>query len=182
MASHVAEFETPQPQAPPHHAYAPHAMQMMQQHPMYQAHYAQAVPGPGHVKAEPVDSRFALNPPQGYALPSLPGLPPGPQLAGPRPPHPGGQQGVLSFPPDLRHQWPDRQLFLMDHLHQLPHSRNNNSSSRGYHRWMDRRPRLRQSHLRHHHQARCTPHTRLIRLSHNHPKLRVHRRSQMMKP
>jgi len=93
IASHVAEFETPQPQAPAHHAYAPHPMHMMQQHPIYSPHYAP------HVKAEPVDSRYTLNPPQGYALPSLPGPPPGPQLAGPRLPHPGGQQSILSFPP-----------------------------------------------------------------------------------
>jgi transcription initiation factor TFIIA large subunit len=104
MASHVAEFETPQPPpAPPHHAYPPHPMHMMQQHPhpMYQPHnpYAPPPPGQPHVKAEPIDGRFALNPPQGYALPSLPGPPPGPQLAGPRLPNPGGQQGVLSFPP-----------------------------------------------------------------------------------
>lgn len=45
-----------------------------------------------------MDGRFALNPPQGYAIPALPGPPPGPQLSGPRLPNPGGQQSVLSFP------------------------------------------------------------------------------------
>lgn len=90
MASHVAEFEIPQPQPPPHHAYAPHPMHMMQQHPIYNP-YAQPPP----VKSEPTD-RFSLNPHQGYALPALPGPPSGPQLAGP---NPGGQQSVLSFPP-----------------------------------------------------------------------------------
>lgn len=103
MASHVAEFETPPPPAPPHHAYAPHPMPMhlMQQHPMYPPHHPYAPPPPGqpHIKAEPNDGRYALNPAQGYALPSLPGPPPVPQLAGPRLPNPGGQQGVLSFPP-----------------------------------------------------------------------------------
>jgi len=94
MASHVAEFDTHPPQAPPHHAYTPHPMHMMQQHPMYQPHNPYAPPP--HVKAEPSDGRF---PPQGYALPHLPGPPPGPQLAGPRLPNPGGQQSVLSFPP-----------------------------------------------------------------------------------
>jgi len=99
MASHVAEFETPQP-PPPHHAYAPHPMHMMQQHPMYPPHnpYAQPHPGQPHVKAEPIDGRFTLNPPQGYALPALPGPPPGPQLTGPKLPNPGGQQSILSFP------------------------------------------------------------------------------------
>ena len=100
MASHVAEFETPQPQPPPHHAYPPHPMHMMQQHPMYAPHPYPPPPHPGqpHVKAEPIDGRFALNPPQGYAMPALPGPPPGPQLAGPKLPNPGGQQSVLSFP------------------------------------------------------------------------------------
>jgi transcription initiation factor TFIIA large subunit len=72
----------------------------MQQHPMYpHSHYAPPPPGQPHVKAEPIDNRFALGPPQGYALPSLPGPLSGPQLSGPRLPNPGGQQSVLSFPP-----------------------------------------------------------------------------------
>jgi len=75
---------------------------MMQQHPMYPPHNPYAQPQP-HVKAEPIDGRFALSPPQGYALPSLPGPPPGPQLVGPRLPNPGGQQSVLSFPPAHPH-------------------------------------------------------------------------------
>jgi transcription initiation factor TFIIA large subunit len=52
-----------------------------------------------HVKPEPVDARYVLAAHPGlpsYALPALPG----PQLNGsPRPPHPGGQQSVLSFAP-----------------------------------------------------------------------------------
>jgi len=101
MASHVAEFETPQPQPVPHHAFPQHPMHMMQQHPIYPPHnhYAPPPPGQPHVKAEPIDGRFALNPAQGYAIPALPGPPPGPQLAGPRMHNPGGQQSVLSFPP-----------------------------------------------------------------------------------
>jgi len=101
MASHVAEFETPQPQPPPHHAYPPHPMHMMQQHPIYPPLNPYAPPphpGQPHVKAEPIDGRFALNAPQGYALPVLPGPPPGPQLAGSKLPNPGGQQSILSFP------------------------------------------------------------------------------------
>lgn len=100
MASHVAEFEIPQPPPPPQHVYQhPHAMHMMQQHPMYPAHNPYAIPGQTHVKSEPADPRYGLNPMQAYAIPSLPGPPPGPQLAGPRLPHPGGHQSVLSFPP-----------------------------------------------------------------------------------
>src|ERR1700735_4242808 len=56
MASHVAEFETPQPQPVPHHAYPPHPMHMMQQHPMYPPHnpYVPQPPGQPHVKAGPM--------------------------------------------------------------------------------------------------------------------------------
>lgn len=101
MASHVAEFEVPAPQPPPQQiAYQqhPHQMHMMQQHPMYPNHSPYAVPGQPYVKSEPADSR-GLNPIPNYAMPALPGPPPGPQLAGPRLPNPGGHQSVLSFPP-----------------------------------------------------------------------------------
>ncbi|KZP34422.1 transcription factor IIA, alpha/beta subunit [Athelia psychrophila] len=103
MASHVAEFEVPPPPPPPQqqHVYQqhPHQMHMMQQHPMYPNHSPYAVPGQPYVKSEPADSRTGLNPMQPYAMPALPGPPPGPQLAGPRLPNPGGHQSVLSFPP-----------------------------------------------------------------------------------
>ena len=69
---------------------------MIPQHPLYPPHVYQQPLG-AQVKAEPVDGRYALNAPQGYALPPLPGPPPGP--SGARPPHPGGQQSILSFPP-----------------------------------------------------------------------------------
>ncbi|KAJ2917804.1 hypothetical protein MD484_g2665, partial [Candolleomyces efflorescens] len=114
MASHVAEFDPPQPppaapppapHAPPlHQSYPPHPMHMMH-NPHYANPYAAlaTVPpaastsGPGQpaVKTEPVDNRFMLGNP--YALPPLPG----PNVAAARapalPPHPGGQTGVISF-------------------------------------------------------------------------------------
>jgi transcription initiation factor TFIIA large subunit len=72
----------------------------MMQHSHYPNHYAPPLPHQQspHVKAEPLDNRYILNGPPGmpsYGLPALPG----PQLNGARPPHPGGQQSVLSFPP-----------------------------------------------------------------------------------
>lgn len=52
---------------------------------------------PPQIKPEPVDNRYILSP---YALPTLPG----PQLNGMKPPtFPGGQQGILSFPPHPTH-------------------------------------------------------------------------------
>jgi len=70
---------------PPHNPYAAQPQQSAQ------------------VKTEPVDSRYILSGPPGmspYALPPLPG----PQLNGMKPPaYPGGQQGVLSFPPHPPH-------------------------------------------------------------------------------
>lgn len=64
---------------------------------MHQYHgypYAPPPPGP-QIKAEPVDSRYVLNPP--YALPSLPG----PQIAGVPPPRPGGQVMTFSAAPPV---------------------------------------------------------------------------------
>lgn len=71
----------------------------MQTHPYAGAHipYPATAQQP-HVKAEPVDGRYMLSgPPPNipYTMPTLPG----PQLAAPRPPHVGGQQSILSFPP-----------------------------------------------------------------------------------
>ncbi|KAK2464182.1 hypothetical protein APHAL10511_003639 [Amanita phalloides] len=107
LASHVAEFDAPQQQAPTqvsqlpqqHHPYPPHAMHMVQ--PPYAAHNpygAVSVPGQSAVKAEPLDGRYMLTTGMPYALPPLPGptLTNGRQLPPPIP-HPGGQTGVLSF-------------------------------------------------------------------------------------
>jgi transcription initiation factor TFIIA large subunit len=82
-------------------------MHMMPHHPHYPPpHNPYAVVQPqqsAQVKTEPVDSRYILSGPPGmspYALPPLPG----PQLNGMKPPaYPGGQQGVLSFPPHPAH-------------------------------------------------------------------------------
>ncbi|KAJ7594472.1 transcription factor IIA alpha/beta subunit [Mycena floridula] len=93
VASHVAEFEIQHTHAAPqHHAYQPHPMHMMPNHP-----YGYQAPGQPHVKTEPVDPRYMLNgpPPVPYTLPPLPG----PQLAARPPPSVGGQQSILSFPP-----------------------------------------------------------------------------------
>lgn len=109
IASRVADFEPPPQQPAPHHAvYPPHAIHMMQHHPHYPPPpnpYA-PLPQPAQtpqVKPEPVDNRYILSGPPGmptYALPPLPG----PQLNGMKPPtYPGGQQGVLSFPPHPAH-------------------------------------------------------------------------------
>jgi len=92
IASHVADFDAPGPQPQVHHAYPPHPIHMIPQHPLYPPHVYQQPQGP-QVKAEPVDGRYALSAPHGYALPPLPGP------SGARPPHPGGQQSILSFPP-----------------------------------------------------------------------------------
>lgn len=108
IASHVAEFE-PQPPPPPqhHHMYAPHPM-MVPHHPHYPPPHAYPPPPPPvaqpqgpQVKTEPVDTRYVLGAPgMPYALPPLPG----PQLNGHKTPgFPGGQQGVLSFPPHPGH-------------------------------------------------------------------------------
>lgn len=109
IASHVAEFE-PQPPPPPqhHHMYPPHPM-MVPHHPHYPPPHAYAPPPPPvsqpqgpQVKTEPVDNRYVLSAAPGipYALPPLPG----PQLNGLKTPgFPGGQQGVLSFPPHPGH-------------------------------------------------------------------------------
>jgi len=107
LASHVAEFDSPQQpppqqvsQLPPqHHPYPPHAMHMVQ--PPYAAHNpysAVSVPVQPTVKAEPLDGRYMLAPGMSYTLPPLPGptLTNGRQLPPPIP-HPGGQTGVLSF-------------------------------------------------------------------------------------
>lgn len=108
IASHVAEFE-PQPPPPPqhHHMYPPHPM-MVPHHPHYPPPHAYPPPPPPvvqpqgpQVKTEPVDTRYVLSAPgMPYALPPLPG----PQLNGLKTPgFPGGQQGVLSFPPHPGH-------------------------------------------------------------------------------
>jgi len=93
VASHVAEFDQAnsqqaaaqapaQPQI--HQAYPPHPMHMMQTHPHYANPYAHmaaaAAPSQPHVKTEPLDNRYMLNP---YA--SLPPLP-GPNVAAARQP------------------------------------------------------------------------------------------------
>ncbi|KAF6763133.1 transcription factor IIA alpha/beta subunit [Ephemerocybe angulata] len=81
IASHVAEFETPQaaPAAPPaphvqplHQSYPPHPMHMMQTHPHYAnpyAHMAATVTATGAapqgqptVKTEPIENRYMLAP------------------------------------------------------------------------------------------------------------------------
>ncbi|KXN90961.1 Transcription initiation factor IIA large subunit, partial [Leucoagaricus sp. SymC.cos] len=101
IASHVAEFETPQQPSQPvapahqpaHHPYPPHAMHIMQAH--YTANpYASIATTASQpaVKSEPVDNRYMLT--SNVYIPALPGpnlnrtLPP-PQ---PAPPHPGGQR------------------------------------------------------------------------------------------
>ncbi|KAN0091602.1 Transcription factor IIA, alpha/beta subunit [Tylopilus felleus] len=106
IASHVAEFEPQPQQAAQHHpVYPPHPMHMMPHHPHYPPHNPYAGPQQQQstqVKSEPMDSRYILSPPgmSPYALPPLPG----PQLNGMKPPaYPGGQQGVLSFPPHPAH-------------------------------------------------------------------------------
>jgi len=95
IASHVADFEAAtvaQQQPPPQRSY-PAAQQMIPHH--YQHPYP-VLPGPGQatVKAEPMDSRYLLNPPQGmaYTVPPLPG----PSIPG-RPPT--TQPPVLTYPP-----------------------------------------------------------------------------------
>ncbi|RXW16043.1 hypothetical protein EST38_g9808 [Candolleomyces aberdarensis] len=129
IASHVAEFEPPQPppaapppapHAPPlHQSYPPHPMMM--QHPHYANPYAAlatvappppaantGAPGQPAVKAEPVDSRYMLG--NHYTLPPLPG----PNVAAARapalPPHPGGQTGVISFAKPTQTQQPSSAL------------------------------------------------------------------------
>ncbi|KAH7889091.1 transcription factor IIA alpha beta subunit [Phlebopus sp. FC_14] len=106
VASHVAEFEPQPPPPQAHPVYPPHPMHMLQHHPHYPAHNPYAPPPPQQgpqVKSEPVDNRYILSGPPGippYALPPLPG----PQLNGMKPPtYPGGQQGILSFPPPPAH-------------------------------------------------------------------------------
>lgn len=78
---------------------------MVQTHPHYATplnpYATLSAPGQPTVKAEPVDTRYMLNPGIPYALPPLPGptLTASRQLPPPLPPHPhpGGQTGVLSF-------------------------------------------------------------------------------------
>ncbi|KAI6021617.1 transcription factor IIA alpha beta subunit [Pisolithus microcarpus] len=102
IASRVADFEPPQ-QPSQHPVYPAHPIHMMQHHPHYAPAHNPYVPPqqqaqPTQVKTEPADNRYILSAPAGvsYALPPLPG----PQLNGMKPPtYPGGQQGVLSFPP-----------------------------------------------------------------------------------
>ncbi|KAI6037591.1 transcription factor IIA alpha beta subunit [Pisolithus marmoratus] len=102
VASRVADFDMPQ-QPSQHPGYPTHAMHMMQHHPHYPPPLnpyvaPQQQAQTTQVKTEPVDNRYMLSAPSGmsYALPPLPG----PQLNGMKPPsYPGGQQGVLSFPP-----------------------------------------------------------------------------------
>ncbi|KAI6134740.1 transcription factor IIA alpha beta subunit [Pisolithus croceorrhizus] len=102
IASRVADFEPPQ-QPSQHPVYPAHPIHMMQHHPHYPPPHNPYVPPqqqaqPTQVKTEPVDNRYILSAPTGvsYALPPLPG----PQLNGVKAPaYPGGQQGVLSFPP-----------------------------------------------------------------------------------
>ncbi|KAJ3491230.1 hypothetical protein NLI96_g848 [Meripilus lineatus] len=83
IQSHVAEFEAPpappQPAPPPH--YPPHPMHMhpaAAHYPPPHGHYPPLAPPPPngapHIKSEPVDQRFGLNPSQAaYALPPLAG-------------------------------------------------------------------------------------------------------------
>ena len=111
VASRVADFEPPPQQPAPHHTvYPPHAIHMMQHHPHYPPPHntiytapPQQSQTPQIIKPEPVENRYILSGPPGmptYALPPLPG----PQLNGMKPPtYPGGQQGVLSFPPHPAH-------------------------------------------------------------------------------
>lgn len=81
-------------------------MHMMPHHPHYPPHNPYGPPPQqqsAQVKTEPVDSRYILSGPPGMAPYALPPLP-GPQLNGMKPPtYPGGQQGVLSFPPHPPH-------------------------------------------------------------------------------
>ncbi|KAG1715760.1 hypothetical protein ID866_1384 [Astraeus odoratus] len=109
IASRVADFEPPQQQPTPHHpVYPPHPIHMMQHHGHYPPPHNPYVPQPPQqtqapVKTEQVENRYILSGPAGmptYALPPLPG----PQLNGMKPStYPGGQQGVLSFPPHPTH-------------------------------------------------------------------------------
>ncbi|KIY70647.1 hypothetical protein CYLTODRAFT_419602 [Cylindrobasidium torrendii FP15055 ss-10] len=85
IASHVAEFETPQQQQihqpPPPPAAAPYSIpqsMLMQNH----HYYAAAMHAQHPVKTEPVDSRYMLAPQMQYAMQSLPG----PSLGHLRPP------------------------------------------------------------------------------------------------
>ncbi|THU91494.1 transcription factor IIA, alpha/beta subunit [Dendrothele bispora CBS 962.96] len=105
IQSRVADFEVntqPQPSAvpPQHQPYPTHP------HPhLYPGPHAYAPPTLSHyphpasgVKTEPMDPRYMLGaqPQMVYAMSTLPG----PQINGiSRPPAPGGQTGVLSFPP-----------------------------------------------------------------------------------
>ncbi|KAF8902898.1 transcription factor IIA, alpha/beta subunit [Gymnopilus junonius] len=122
IASHVAEFESPQPPAVPpsathpsltaaaqplHHAYPTHPMHMMpphypQPHNPYAPMASVAPPTQPIVKTEPVDNRYMLNPGGNYTLPPLttPTLNGNRQLPPPAAalPNPGGQTGVLNFP------------------------------------------------------------------------------------
>jgi len=87
IASHVAEFETPPPQAPPQYP-APHPMHVMPQHypPNHHAFVTQPPPTAANlIKKEPVDSRYILSG-QYVASPQIPAL---------RPPPPNS---VLTFP------------------------------------------------------------------------------------
>ncbi|KAL4078191.1 transcription factor IIA, alpha/beta subunit [Scleroderma yunnanense] len=110
VASRVADFEPPPQQPTQHHpVYPPHPIHVMQHHPHYPPPpHNPYVPPPQQaqspqVKSEPVDNRYILSGPPGmptYALPPLPG----PQLNGMKPAtYPGGQQGILSFPPHPTH-------------------------------------------------------------------------------
>lgn len=72
----------------------------MHMHAHYATHnpYAPVATQQG-VKAEPIDSRYMLNPAAAYALPPLPGpaLTASRQLPPPAPSHPGGQTSVFTF-------------------------------------------------------------------------------------
>ncbi|KAG6807719.1 hypothetical protein H0H92_006611 [Tricholoma furcatifolium] len=110
IASHVAEFDSPNPAqapAPPHPAPHPLYQHPLMIHPHYSNPYALPQPNLNGVKAEPVDNRYMLHPNMTYALPPLPGPVlngPRPTLTTPAPPNPGGQTGVISFPRPLQSQ------------------------------------------------------------------------------
>ncbi|TFK25202.1 transcription factor IIA, alpha/beta subunit [Coprinopsis marcescibilis] len=116
IASHVAEFESPQQATvqppvthaqPIHQTYPPHPMHMIQTHPHYANPYAAhmaaaaAVQPAGQatvVKTEPVDNRYMLNGMNPYALSPLPG----PNVASARPtlpPHPGAAAARPAYTP-----------------------------------------------------------------------------------
>ncbi|KAK1217286.1 transcription factor IIA subunit alpha [Marasmius sp. AFHP31] len=91
--SRVADFESAQqpPGQPQHHPYPAAAHTML----IPSAHYYQPPPGPGQVKSEPADPRFAHGAPGQlqYSMPPLPG----PSLNGVGRPQYGSQTSVLSF-------------------------------------------------------------------------------------